>query len=239
MQAKNDDFNDIQPEDLMAYLDGEASPEVTRHIESSPELQARVTALQAVDHLVHRALFRANCPVPELWLQYQAGFLSPQEKAQAAAHLARCPHCQAELAQITAVSLPDEVVPTWPERLQQAGKKIWEAFLLTTPPPVAVLRGDETAQQTYQAGDYQLVIRKTSPIAAENIWKVEGQLVNQAVPEQPPVGSVLLLENGAAVSQDTIDEFGYFALGNLKPGHYNLQIEFRSEFIWIENLPVP
>jgi hypothetical protein len=105
MISEFDDANNIREGDLLAYIEGEAPPELVRRIESSAVLMVQVTALREMAALFTRALFRAGCPDVDLLLQYEAGLLTGTEAETVSQHLATCPYCSQEADEIRTVSL--------------------------------------------------------------------------------------------------------------------------------------
>jgi len=86
-----------------------------------------------LERMLRVALFRRTCPDTMILSDYQLGLLNPTEHAQVHAHVARCPHCQAELARLKAFVVGHSTRPIdsgwiagvgfeW-QRLLQAGRK--------------------------------------------------------------------------------------------------------------------
>jgi anti-sigma factor RsiW len=81
------------------------------------------------------AMYRQSCPEPMLLGEYQLGLLDGAEKIHIQAHLARCPHCQAELAELIdflaegvlpAVSSLESQSPNWVQELGFEWQRIRE-----------------------------------------------------------------------------------------------------------------
>lgn len=226
----------IEEGELLAYLEGTVDPEVADRIARSPDLLSEVGRLRAMDALLHSALHRASCPDLDDLLRYQAGLLTKAEQQRIKRHAAGCEACREELAHL-AEPLAAPASPSIAERLTDVGKRILTAFLQPgTPQPALALRGNEQRRYEYHAGDYQVVLALVPPVAGENIWQIEGQLLGYAAEEHDT--PVRLLRGGAVVADDRVDEFGFFGFAPLEPGSYTLQIELLSEYIVIEEIAV-
>ncbi len=233
---------DIEEGDLTAYLAGNASPLVNQHIAQCDFCQAEAASLKEMDTLFSAALYRQSCPEADDLLQYQAGFLSHQEKKTVQQHLASCPHCQAELAQIESISLEDAPQPISPlNTLKGVGQKIIEAILLPTPSqPTFALRGHQAQSFIYEAEGYQIIIAKKPPIVpAAKQWQVEGQISLPTDPMTEFEGNASLLQNGQSTQEDIVDDFGYFAMESVSVGTYTLAIQLPSTHIHIKDFTIP
>jgi len=84
--------------ELIAALDGEASPEVSRHLRSCRHCAERVHALAQLQRGLRAHLYRAFCPSSQRLVEYRRGSLGYEQRAAIATHVASCPHCTRELA---------------------------------------------------------------------------------------------------------------------------------------------
>ena len=57
------------------------------------------------------ALYRKQCPAPQQLGDYHLGYLSAAEQTAVQAHLKRCPHCRAELAELVEFLAEDTNAP--------------------------------------------------------------------------------------------------------------------------------
>ena len=60
----NQQFGAIPPDDLIAALDGEASPDVLERLRAAPDSAAELDALTHLQSNLQRALHRFDCPTP-------------------------------------------------------------------------------------------------------------------------------------------------------------------------------
>lgn len=98
----NDVFvSEIGDAELLAYLDGAADADVAAKIEGSEVYLRRSKELARMNKRLTAQLYRHTCPDSLELGEYHLGMLM-QEKARAIeAHLAECPHCARELAQLS------------------------------------------------------------------------------------------------------------------------------------------
>jgi len=235
--------NEIAPDDLLAYIDGDVSARVSQHISNCPFCSQEVADLKAMQTLFDQILFRESCPELDLLLAYQARLISKAEQRGIKQHLQTCPHCQAEMAQLEAVtfSIPTAVRASALEQLKEKGRQIIHAVLMPPPPqPAMALRGNQEQSLFYEADGYRIIIAKKPPIvAAAKVWQIEGQINRQDDPLAQLEGVATLQQNNEPAYQDNLDEFGYFVMENVSPGSYDLQIDLISAQIIIENFAVP
>lgn len=245
--------NEIQDGDLLAYLDNAASALVTDHLGRCAACQADAVDLAALDTELVAALFRAACPPAEDLLAYQVNLLGAGEQAQIRLHVQACLHCQSELADLAAVPA---IVSTLslPARVFDAGRRWLDAVLvMPAVQPALQLRGNEQSSVVYQAGPFQIILAKVPPVVAENIWQIEGQLLETASPDEPgdladllnraDIQITLLRENSAPsptpVAQDTVDDLGFFLLEDVESGDYVLQIDTPTTTIRLADFKIP
>lgn len=226
---------EIREGDLLAYMAGVARQEVGQHIAECAYCAAEVASLRLLEVSFQAALERAYCPETDVLLQYHMNMLSAAERQQVQNHVLTCPDCQAELRHF----LPQPAPLSWIERLRQAGRTLVEAIQLPPPmQPTFVLRGS-VQEESYQAGNYQIVLAKEPPIAAENRWGLEGQVIHNENPVAVLQGHVSLWQADSLIAQDEVDSFGYFGLANIAAGVYTLHIELQVDDMIVNNVTIP
>lgn len=173
-----------------------------------------------------KMLYRADCPPSVELGEFQLGLLERVRSVWIGQHVADCPHCHRELAELTSfMSLVATQLPT-AEAEQPTGilagatarLKVLVAQLFTPAPGQAAwaVRGDETADapQIFNVGDIQVSIE------------------TQADPTQPSQRSILGLISGADtlgwrahvwqagqfVVTVEVDEFGNFTVPPVAAG---------------------
>lgn len=94
----------LAPEDfeLLAYADGDASPEMAAHVSSCGECQGRVKTLQREELVWQTALHRAGCPSGMELGEHVMGMLPPDRAAGVAEHLEYCRACAREVTELSA-----------------------------------------------------------------------------------------------------------------------------------------
>ncbi|MGB0386537.1 MAG: hypothetical protein ACPGWR_17145 [Ardenticatenaceae bacterium] len=228
---------EIKDGDLMDYVEGYADADVARHVAMCVACQKEVAELQTINTIFSHSFYSRDCPDEQELLAYEEGFLSGSALQKIEQHIASCSGCQQITAQLTPPSpLPIPLLQGW----IQSGKRILAAiFQPLAPQPAFALRGDEQEQRSYQAGEFQIIMETSSLLKGSHIWQIEGKLINPNDPQMLYEGQVALLEGSQAVATDEIDEFGFFALEDLKPGQYTLKIELPTTIIPIEEFILP
>ncbi len=246
---------EIQSGDLLAYVDGAASAQVADHLGRCAACRADAAALAALDVELGAVLFRITCPPTEDLLAYQVNLLGTGEHAQIRLHLHTCLHCQAEVAELAAVPLVAKT-ESLPARLMGAGKRLLDAVLLMpVAQPALQRRGHELNSLVYQAGPFQIILAKVPPVVAENIWQIEGQLLDAQGPGESndlaellnrgEIHVTLLRENPAPtstptpVAQDRVDDLGFFLLEGVESGTFVLQIDTPTATIRLADFRIP
>lgn len=222
-----------------SYLDGVASSAVTAHVQTCAVCSSELQALAQQTTQLTATMFRANCPSTDDLLHH----IHFEADAAIAQHLEGCPHCSAEIATLQAVlasplDMPGQVplaTPTtsWRDQLQGLGRQLLEAVRLPQPTtPAYALRGEQQLIH-YQAGSFLITLTREAPIASAEMWSIEGQVVNQGDADADCQGRVSLLHDNIVVTQQEIDEFGYFDLSEVKTSTYDLQLELPTNIVLI------
>jgi anti-sigma factor RsiW len=225
------EHEDIREGDLLAYLDGEAAPALGRHIVNCSVCRADLANLMTIDARFSAVLRRVDCPSTETLLAFSADLLVPQQTRPVIEHLASCAHCRAELALIAAPA-----ALSLAERVLQSGARVLRAVLMPPPALTPALRGDALEQRRYAVAGYELVLAIVPPLAAGGSFSVEGQLNSDQLATRP--GEVRLLLDETEVRVDTIDELGFFALDDLAPALYTVQLRIGDDVVQVDAISV-
>ncbi|RRR76589.1 MAG: hypothetical protein EI684_02695 [Candidatus Viridilinea halotolerans] len=86
--------------ELMAAADGEADDAILQHLQHCPDCAVRLTHLRVLQVRLRQRLYRVDCLSTDLLIDYCQGLLDPYQYALVLHHLALCPHCMAEVAQL-------------------------------------------------------------------------------------------------------------------------------------------
>ena len=227
------DLPDITDDLLLAYLEGDASPEVAERIERSAELQKRAHLIGAELDLAKEIFHRSACPDPDRIGDYYLELLPKKETADVHAHLKACPHCTRELAVYRRALGPPETAPGLLEVF-----KVWVADLADTSQtpglgqPAFAFRGDRPSLRVYQTEEALVSIDVTE--------EMDGAFSMQGTVAGPEAGqtAVMLWHAGSLVETSRFTR-GSFKLGGLKAGEYELVIRSNEGVFYIASLSVP
>lgn len=176
-----------------------------------------------MDDSFKAALYRITCPDSATLGNFHLGLLSDEAAAPIVDHLAICPHCTQEIAQLeaflaeTAVSLQ----PTTAERI-----KVWIAKQLPTGgsargglgTPAFAMRGGDTGPLMYEAGDAQLTLEVQDDPEHPGRKSILGLVLGIETADV----EVKLLRGEMVETAVTLDPGGNFTFTNLAVGSYQL-----------------
>jgi anti-sigma factor RsiW len=236
----------VSPEDLIAYLDGEASPDVAAHVRDCPECSAAAAEYARELRRLQGRLFRFECPPSHHLGEYELGVVSPEQRTAIAAHVVECPLCTAELRTLRDFLAGDLVAgladpaPGPVERLRRV-----VATVLAPRPAGAYagLRGAaaDTGTRTYQAGDISISL-STAPVGRRGwlslsglIWRenVDGEVAGSAVALIGVEDDVRTAQPGQTTE---MDELGNFTFDEVDPGAYRLEVTLGDQIVVIDDL---
>lgn len=229
----------VTPEDLIAYIDGEASGEVSAMIEADPALRAEASAYaQAQRHLL-RNLYRFACPSSQTLGEYELGMVAPAERTRIAAHIVGCPRCTAEMQMLREFLATEEDAPP----VGAVGRiRRMVATLLPPPPlisPHAALRGrGDGAARTYQADDVTITLDLGAPVRRGRTSLVGLIWRDNDDPATIAGSTVTLLRDGDIMHTSEIDDVGNFAFDDITPGTYELGVTLGEDHITIEGVAI-
>jgi hypothetical protein len=192
------------------------------------------------DSLMAR-LYRADCPEPAELGEYHLGLLAPERVALLKTHLAGCPHCAREVAQLQTylADLAPDLETSLVERA-----KVAIARLLPRPTADATtmgglglaLRGEETiGPQLYEAGEAQLSLEVQPQPDSPGRYTLLGLLLGV----EPAGITAHLWQADQPAGTAEVDEIGNFTLGPLERGRYQLILSGPSLEIHVQELMIP
>jgi anti-sigma factor RsiW len=225
----------VTPEEIMAYVDGEAPEHLAAHIRSCPHCIAQASILARDQGKLHRLLYRFDCPSPHELGEYELGVVSPEARTQVAAHVLECPRCTDELQALRSFMAPEPMPQNgMMDRLRRS-----VATLLTQPGlAYAGLRGaGDTGVKTYRAGDVTITI-SSLPGAARGRVTVAGLVTHESAEPEQLRGEVRLAAGEAPSHTGEVDEMGNFFLEDVAPGSYQMELQFPEQVVLIEDLQV-
>lgn len=233
MECRQSDL--LRDDQLLAYLDGAPAPAVVRHLESCPPCRNRLAALAQSERRLTTAFHRFQCP-PALQLgEYQLALLPAGEHAAIAAHLATCPHCAQEMAQLQAFLAATSFEPASPQvatPARLAGLRVVIAQLrdglqtlgalgplLPTPLPV---RGNDSGQQIFDTSEgVQIIIDSQAEAPTQQQRTLLGLIVGDAA---PATLTATLWQGDQTLAAVPVDAVGNFVLTDLAAGSYVLTL---------------
>jgi anti-sigma factor RsiW len=218
----------IQDWELETCADGEAPPHVVEHLARCPACRARVREHTALERRLRQALYRFDCPSPDVLRDYHWGYLPADERQRVEAHLAACLHCAAELADLAEFVAAEHAQPT-KTLLSQARQAAAQARLvvarLFSPglSPVLALRGDTRDVLLFDAGGVGLSVNLEQEHTGA--YTIFGQVLSpEPVALAGGYARLTAQEESVDPVQTPLDANGGFTLPNLRPGVYQLVV---------------
>ncbi len=223
--------NEMREGDLIAYLHGDASPQVDEHVAHCPYCSQQVEQLRMVDAQLLAAFYRQSCPTPEVLADFVFNRLPAVERLRVAAHVRDCETCAEEVASVR--DLADETPPSLLARLREA-----LALALVARPVAQVgapVRGegwqgrveikDLVVTLSFQAGQLTgRMHRRDTPVRADysgQVWLIEAEATQLTEPRH-----------------DEIDAGGHFQFTGLLAGAYSLLMQIGGQDIVIESIQI-
>lgn len=239
------ELEDIQ---LLAYLDGEAEPGVSAHLQVCPHCQCRADMLADLQQALTRSLYRATCPTSRELGEYHLGLL-PASQAQAVSdHLTICPFCAEERAQLrTFLAEPDPRREPSPLEKAASQVKVTIARLLSGPswagafgapslaPALAGVRGDEERPLIYEAGEIQIALEIQSDENQPDCRAMLGLITGIAPTENV---TAHLWRDNHHFGSVTVDDLGSFLFEGLPVASYDLILSAPEHEIHLQSMPI-
>lgn len=213
----------------MAFLDGEADPNLSLHLQQCPHCRKRVETLSREQQLLTSYLFRNLCPSAAELGEYHLHLLPPAQMLVISQHLRECPYCTREIDQLKEF-LSDLAPGSESSLFKKANLLIaqrisgQEASGATNKPSFA-LRGENEGPMTFEVDGILIVIdfQKTN----DGKLNLLGQLAADQQDDWTDA-SVKLNQESQPELSTKVDDLGAFRLGGVLPGSVGLQIEARD-----------
>jgi anti-sigma factor RsiW len=191
------------------------------------------------------AFYRRSCPSPDELGEYQLGLLDRKRTAAITRHLAECPHCARELAQLRSflgdlapepqldqVEVARERVRVVVARLVGGARDLLRPQQSAFEPIPVGVRGSDEGPARYEAEDVEII---ASP--QPNAEEPDRLTLHCLVAGIDPAGwTAHLWQSGALVAVASIDEVGNFSVSGLAPGSCELVLAGPDREIYIEEL---
>ncbi|HEX5416094.1 MAG TPA: hypothetical protein VFZ25_10540 [Chloroflexota bacterium] len=231
----------VSPEDLLAFLDGDAPRRVVDHLNRCAYCSASARSYRDTQRGLRRILDRVECPSPQILGEYELNLVSPTERQRIAGHVLGCDRCADELRRLREF-MAGGLRPVRPDGLPERIRRIVANLVPPAASPAfAGLRGtsDEVAR-VYQAGNLLLALEWRPDVRPGRFT-----LVGLAMPEAAADASAepdladrpvhLIAGPGPALVERT-DELGNFQFADLAPGAYRLELDLDGEVVVVEDL---
>ena len=232
----NDKSNELTDQTLLAYLDGEVEPELVEQIENSPTCLKRVQELAQLQDQLLQGLYRHTCPDSTELGEYHLSMLSKGKTQAIKKHLAQCPHCTRELAELVRFMGTEHaaVAPNLSERVRVLVAQLVSGLQsgLPAPAPAYALRGIERGILVYQVDDIQVNLDIQPNPESPGDKNILGLITGH-----PAQGyQVNLMVEGSSIASAEVDEIGNFVLQKVPLGGYQLlvsgpEVEIRMEVL--------
>lgn len=228
---------------LLAHLDGEADPEVAVHLEECSHCQARAQRLVALQGRLTAALYRVTCPSLMELGEYHLGMLGREQAAAVDQHLAECPHCSREVAQLKGylgelaadvAFRPLERIKVLVAKLVGSGAGTDRRRRAALAPVYAGIRGEEEGPHIYEAGEIQIVLEIQEDAEQPDRRTVLGLVTGL----EADGWQVQVWRGEERIADAPVDELGNFVLRNLAPGSYELNVTGPDVSIQIQDFDV-
>ena len=232
---------------LLAYVDGEADPPVAAHIEHCPYCREQAGHLAHVQHRLTAQLFRITCPAPEELGEYHFGLLPQKQAADVGRHLAICPRCAQEIAQLevylselapalefSRLERIEERVRVLVARLVRPGAGAQGGQSLLAPVPAGI-RGEEAGPYIYQADGVQVALDVQTDTEQPERKEILGLITGLDDPQQLEVS---VWQAGELHATAPVDELGNFVVAGLAPATYELIVSGPEVEIHIQEVRV-
>lgn len=228
---------------LLRYLDGAADQRVVVHLEQCPYCRERARSLAHLQARLTAGLYRAACPSPLELGEYHLGALPRQQAAAVSRHLAECPHCSREVAQLKGYlgELAPELESSAVERIKVLVAQLMSAAGeggrlagATLAPAYVGVRGEEAGPRLYQAGEAQIAINVQLDSKQPDRKTILGLITGI----ETTALQVDLFRAGDPVAHVAVDELGNFVVAGLAPATYELTISGSEAEIHIQELDV-
>lgn len=218
----------ISEGDLLAYLHGDASPDVNAHIVRCPSCAREADELRIVDAQLVAAFYRENCPSADVLAGFVLHRLPAAERLRVAAHVRDCADCSDEVASVRDVT--DEEPPTLLARL-----RLHLSQALVARPVVSAAAPARGAgwQGRFEVDDVLITLSTQQ-------GTLSGRVRRRGEPEADCSGRAWLLTGGAeperSVPQSKVDASGRFHFTAQVSGSITLLLQTGGQDIALEDV---
>lgn len=233
----SDEFASVEPEEVLAYVDGEATERVADRIRTSPTLMALADEYTRIQSSLRRRLRRFDCPPSVSLGEYELDMLTVAERTRIASHVQDCPHCAGEL-RILRQFLGDRM-PNPPIVASDRLRRI--VAHLVSPPRFAsahwALRSAAGGSEMTFSTEEVSIVLASEPHTQEGRWILSGMIWHDEDDFSTLEGSTAaLIAENASPQTTQIGAVGDFLFPGIPPGIYRLEVTLEDKVITVERL---
>jgi hypothetical protein len=228
---------------ILMVLDGVADKETREHVHACHVCGARAQYLAHLEDALASSLYRVTCPSPMELGEYHLGGLKRRQAKGITRHIAECPRCAREVAQLRSFlgDLAPEPEPAFLEQVRvQIARLVSGAASLLSPPRPAFapayvgVRGGGGEPAIYEAGGAQVILgAQPNPSAGDRF-----DLLGLVTGIDYAGLSAHLWQAGRLIATIPVDEGGNFVFGDLPSAGYELVLNGPGQEIYIEELRI-
>lgn len=231
----------VTAESIVAYVDGDATPDVARHLRACPACAAEAQAYTRLQRQLAGALYRFDCPPAQTLGEYELDVVTPESRTTIARHLLDCPLCMTELLSVRAFLAEDGAPAPVPGAGLVDGLRRLVATLFVPVPGVGAvaLRGSGDGQATtYRVEDITITLGPGPP-ARRGRASLMGLVVRESGDlDVNAESTVRLVDDTGEGGRSDIDEFGNFAFDDVVPGRYGLELHLPGIIVAVEDVKI-
>jgi len=210
---------------LMAFLDGEADPETTLHLQQCDYCRDRAKTLEREQKLLTSRLYRASCPSSDELGEFHLRMLPSDRMLIVSQHVRECPLCTREVDQLK--EFLGDLVPVTEGNLLQQTKRLVAKLVSgrgaasAMGEPSFALRGTDEGPMTFEAEGTVIVLDVQS--ANEGKVNIFGQVA--ADDQDLWTGSTItLIQTDGSKTIDTLNDLGAFHFEQVNSGSIQIMI---------------
>ena len=205
----------LTDDQLSAALDQAAAPDVLSHLAGCVSCATRLRAAQQAEQSLQAALYRWDCPAPQVLADYHLGRPSAEEQRAIIRHLETCVRCSEEMAEL-ALFMRDEVpiaAPAEPSPVRRPVSRGWSLARLLPRAPALALRGGAGAPLMFETDDGATIFLEIEALHSGQA-ELRGQIV--ADDQDGWTGALAeLRQSGMLRATAAIDDLGTFRVAAL------------------------
>lgn len=232
---------DVRDADILAFLDQDldVAAKMAEMMAADPALAARAAALQKEEEVLQSALFRVSCPDTMDLSEYAAGLLPAGFRQDIQSHLAACPYCVQEVAQLKTYLAA--VRPDLETNIFKRARVLVARLISSAAGPGSFgrqpafgVRGDAAGPLMYAADGVQLSLDVQDDPQQPGQKRILGLVIGV----EPAGWQAQLWSAGQLVGRAEIDELGNFTLAPPAAATYELIIHGGEVSVHIPELTV-